>query len=75
MKSSLLGGSAVAALLALVAIPRPAAADTKAECAKAYEASQEQRSSGKLRLARESLVTCSQSACPAFIKKDCSKWL
>jgi hypothetical protein len=75
MPSNFLRGSAVAALLALSSTVRPALADTKAECAKAYEASQEQRSSGKLRAARESLVTCSQSACPSFIKKDCSKWL
>lgn len=61
--------------LAAVSLARPAVADTKADCAKAYEASQEQRSGGKLRAARESLVTCSQSACPAFIKKDCAKWL
>lgn len=56
-------------------VARPSAADTKKDCAAAYEASQEQRSSGKLRAAKESLVTCSQSACPAFIKKDCAKWL
>ncbi len=75
MPKMLLRGSAVAAATALVSIAGPALADTKADCAKAYEASQEQRSSGKLRAARESLVTCSQSACPAFIKKDCAKWL
>lgn len=65
------------ALLATVIVvaARPASADTKKDCAAAYEASQEQRSSGKLRAAKESLVTCSQSACPAFIKKDCAKWL
>ncbi len=65
------------ALLAtlIVVAARPAGADTKKDCAAAYEASQEQRSSGKLRAAKESLVTCSQSACPAFIKKDCAKWL
>jgi len=74
-KTLLRRGPALATLVALVSLSVPALADTKAECAKAYEASQEQRSSGKLRAARESLVTCSQSACPAFIKKDCAKWL
>ncbi len=73
MSKHLMLCSAVA--LAAVSLPRPAFADTKADCAKAYEASQEQRSGGKLRAARESLVTCSQTACPAFIKKDCAKWL
>lgn len=65
----------LALLLALVSIARPAGANAKAACAKAYEASQEQRGSGKLLAAKESLVTCSQAACPSFIKKDCSKWL
>ena len=61
--------------MALVCWATVSRADTKAECAKAYEASQEQKSGGKLRDARQSLVTCSQSACPGFIKKDCAKWL
>ncbi|MFO0565877.1 MAG: hypothetical protein U0263_09450 [Polyangiaceae bacterium] len=65
----------LSALLGLLTVGVPALADTKAECAKAYESSQEQRSSGKLRAARESLVTCSQAGCPNFIKKDCAKWL
>lgn len=61
--------------MAVVSVVRPALGDTKAECAKAYESSQEQKSGGKLLAARESLVTCSQSGCPSFIKKDCAKWL
>lgn len=62
------------ALTFFTASPR-AHADAKAECAKAYESAQEQRGQGKLRDARKNLVTCSQSACAAFIKKDCTKWL
>ena len=61
--------------MALVSTATVSSADTKTDCAKAYEASQEQKSNGRLRDARQSLVTCSQSACPAFIKKDCAKWL
>lgn len=68
-------GSAAAVAVALLSVAGPALADVKEDCVKAYEASQEQRSAGKLRAARESLVTCSQSACSAFIKKDCTKWL
>lgn len=75
MQVYFLRGILVALMLALVSVARPAGADAKADCAKAYEASQEQRSSGKLLAAKESLVTCSQAACPSFIKKDCSKWL
>lgn len=48
---------------------------SKAECASAYETSQELRSSGKLRKALESLKTCAQDSCPAFVRSDCSQWL
>lgn len=65
----------VALALTFIVVSPPARADTKAECAKAYETAQEQRGQGKLREARKNLVTCSQSACAAFIKKDCTKWL
>jgi hypothetical protein len=68
-------GLAVAVAMASFAVSAAARADTKAECAKAYESSQEQKGQGHLREARQNLVTCSQSACPGFIKKDCAKWL
>jgi hypothetical protein len=75
--STIRGSAAViaAAFFATTLPVAPAHADAKADCAAAYEASQEQKTSGKLREARKSLVTCSQAACPPFIKKDCSKWL
>jgi hypothetical protein len=68
--------SSLAALLAITT-PRTARAEDpkKAECAAAYEKSQEQRASGKLREARESLVVCSQAVCPAFVQSDCVQWL
>lgn len=76
MRSTGSSCAAGAVVLALLVGSAPArAADAKKECGAAYEAAQEQRSSGKLRQARESLVTCSQSGCKDFIKKDCAKWL
>jgi hypothetical protein len=47
----------------------------KAECAAAYEKSQESRATGKLRDAREALVICAQEACPNFVQTDCAQWL
>jgi hypothetical protein len=75
MRRTLTRGLAVALATASFSFGLTARADTKAECASAYESSQEQKGQGRLRDARKSLVTCSQSACPAFIKKDCAKWL
>jgi hypothetical protein len=75
MRLTLVRGSTLAVLAVLISSTLPAKADTKAECAKAYEASQEQRSQDKLRDAHKSMVTCSQAGCPNFIKKDCGKWL
>ena len=58
-------------------LPRTArAADaTKAECASAYERSQELRVGGKLRMADEALSVCAQEACPAFVRSDCAQWI
>lgn len=53
----------------------PAWATDAAQCASAYEAAQELRAQTKLREARNQLLSCAQAQCPAFIKKDCSKWL
>jgi len=75
MGSSMIRGFSIAVALASISASVPARADAKADCAAAYESSQEQRAQGKLRDARKNLVTCSQSVCPAFIKKDCGKWL
>lgn len=73
MHANLIRGLGVVLLTA--SFSATARASTKAECAAAYESSQEQRSQSRLRQARQSLVTCSQAGCPSFIKKDCAKWL
>jgi hypothetical protein len=47
----------------------------KAQCAAAYEKSQELRAAGSLKAANESLVVCAQEFCPAFVQTDCAQWL
>jgi hypothetical protein len=56
--------------------PRAALADgTKAECSAAYEKSQEERSEGRLKNAREAAATCARDACPTFVKGECKQWV
>jgi hypothetical protein len=47
----------------------------KAQCAAAYEKSQELRAAGSLKAANENLVVCAQEFCPAFVQTDCAQWL
>src|SRR5687768_18526547 len=49
--------------------------DVKAECAAAYELSQEKRKAGELILAREQLKICIRDACPSFVRNECTEWL
>jgi hypothetical protein len=54
---------------------RPAAADPFDACVSAYEQGQVDRAHDKLIKARSELLSCTESACPAAIRKDCSRWL
>jgi hypothetical protein len=54
---------------------RAAADDARDFCFTAYEQGQRLRNDGKLRAARDQLATCTDAACPAFVRKDCSAWL
>lgn len=65
------------ALALIPAVPLTAFAQgsRKSECAAAYEKSQESRSAGRLREAKEELVVCAQEDCPAFVQSDCAQWL
>jgi hypothetical protein len=70
-----LGG---AVLVAGVEAPEARAQDdnpTKAECAQAYESSQESRAAGHLQETRQKLSVCARPECPSFVQKDCSRWL
>jgi hypothetical protein len=71
-------GGAVLALAASPARADEAAADPpdpKAECAAAYEMSQEKRKAGELIAAREQLRICVRDACPGFVRSECTAWL
>ncbi|HEX4334615.1 MAG TPA: hypothetical protein VH062_01805 [Polyangiaceae bacterium] len=63
--------------LSLLAGTREAAAEDskKAQCASAYEKSQELRAAGSLKAAHDMLVVCAQDFCPAFVQSDCAQWL
>jgi hypothetical protein len=50
-------------------------APSKASCAEAYESAQESRASGALQETRSRLAYCAQTECPAFVQKDCARWL
>jgi hypothetical protein len=53
-------------------VPEP---DAKAECAAAYELSQEKRKTGELIVARDQLKLCIRDACPTFVRNECTEWL
>lgn len=53
------------------AVPMP----SKEQCVEANGKAQEQRRDGKLRVAREWLMACASSACPALVRDDCARRL
>lgn len=73
------GAPRVGLLLALCCWARQAAAEdsaaSKASCAEAYESAQESRASGALQDTRSRLAFCAKPECPAFVQKDCARWL
>ena len=52
-----------------------ARADSKQECAAAYEKTQTLRDQGKLLDARKQALACSASTCSVYVVKDCAQWL
>jgi hypothetical protein len=67
-----------ALLLGTVGWAARAAADeppSKASCAQAYESAQESRAAGQLEETRARLAFCAQPECPAFVQRDCARWL
>jgi hypothetical protein len=50
------------------------AADEKVACVAAADAGQQQRSAGKLLLARTSFQICSREVCPGIVRADCTRW-
>jgi hypothetical protein len=49
-------------------------ADERERCARASEHAQDLRSQGKLKAAREELLSCVPTSCPAVVRTDCLKW-
>jgi hypothetical protein len=67
--------SAALAAGAILAAGADARADSKQECAAAYDKVQSSRDQGKLLEARRQAVTCSAPTCSVYVTKDCSQWL
>jgi hypothetical protein len=72
--------ASVVTLVTLVTLVTPAVAQaqskvTAQQCNSAYESAQVNRKARKLRAARQDLLLCSQSQCPAPITADCGPWL
>ncbi len=71
----------LAAYLAAAAILAAARADavgqtsTGPQCASSYEQAQIDRKAGRLRAARDNLLSCSGITCPIWMQKDCQVWL
>lgn len=55
--------------------PRAFAEDSVAECVKAAEDAQSQRSAHQLRAARQRFLACAQVSCPLVVRQDCAGWL
>ena len=47
----------------------------KSQCINAYERAQEERKAGRLKAAREQLITCAANSCPELTRPDCITWL
>lgn len=75
MKSKPRALVATAALFGLFTAADEARADSKQECAAAYEKTQALREGGHLRDARIQAALCSASTCSVYVTKDCIQWL
>jgi hypothetical protein len=54
---------------------RDARADDKGRCISASEQGQQLRDSGKYQAARDAFAQCARDACPALVRRDCTRWL
>jgi hypothetical protein len=64
-----------ATLFGLLTAGTAAHADSKQECAAAYEKTQALRETGQLRDARLQAIACSAPTCSAYVTRDCLQWL
>jgi hypothetical protein len=68
-------GTHLALVLAVLIVAVTAQAQTKEQCAEAYEEAQSLRLERKLIEAHARLVTCTSASCPSAITVDCWRWL
>jgi hypothetical protein len=67
---------AIVAFTMVTALGANARADvTRQQCVEAYDRAQILKKESKLREARETLLVCSNNACPAATRNDCVPWL
>jgi hypothetical protein len=67
--------SAAVCAIALLAAGPARADDAKAACSRAYDETQSEWHAGKFAAARKSAASCTDVACPDFVRRDCGKWL
>jgi hypothetical protein len=60
---------------AAIAQTRRADAVNREACFSSAESAQQLRAQNKLRGARDALLVCAQSECPASVQRDCARWL
>lgn len=59
----------------VVLVPSIASADDKATCLASYSSAQDLRTASKLVEASKELRVCARSVCPAFVARDCTRWI
>ncbi len=64
----------LAIAIAIVAFGRPAFADERVECAKAYESAQRLQQKSQLVGAFEAAERCARPTCPALLRDECVEW-
>ena len=64
----------LAAHLVGLSSPGRAQADEKQACLAASDKGQQLKLDGKLRAAKEQLILCARSECPALVRQDCAQW-
>lgn len=73
-RTMLIGACATALVLASADGECRAAGPTKEECVDAHGRGQEQKERGQLVRAKQTFLTCAQSACPALVQSDCARF-
>lgn len=74
MRTSLPLVAGVSLLVAVSLVPRASAAGSREECVEAHGRAQDLRERGQLARARQTFLSCAQSACPTVVQQDCSRF-